>query len=53
MSKSVSRVLSRIIIYLDLLLPIDSCDLPFGMAASNRLSISPFGLAPDGVYIAN
>ena len=52
MSIPVSRVLSGMVIYLGLLSPAGSSDLP-----TDRDGQPPFlillGLAPDGVYIAN
>lgn len=49
-SRTVSRVLSRMIIYLGQTLPPDSSDLP----EDGRASLNPlFGLASDGVYNAS
>jgi hypothetical protein len=51
LSKSVSRVLSWMDIYLVTLLPMDSSNL--GKKLSGSLSASLGGLAPDGVYLAD
>lgn len=50
MSRPVSRVLSRMVIYLGHQLPGASCDLP-GKSAGN-LILPLLGLAPGGVYLA-
>ena len=47
MSKAVSRVMSWIIIYLDLLLPTSSSNLPESWRATICFLL---GLASDGVY---
>ncbi len=50
LSRTVSRVLSGMIIYLGLTLPTASSDLP----EDGRASLNPlFGLASDGVYTAS
>lgn len=48
-SRTISRVLSRIIIYLDLMLPQGSSNLPEARRAASTLLL---GLASDGVYNA-
>ena len=50
-SKSISRVLSWIIICLGLLSPISSSEQPYWTVPSRHPTV-PFVLAPDGVYIA-
>ena len=49
MSRTVSRVMYQMIIYLDLTLPPDSSDLP---ESKDGQSTFLFGLASDGVYRA-
>ena len=49
MSRTVSRVMYQMIIYLDLTLPPDSSDLP---ESKDGQSTFLFGLASDGVYMA-
>lgn len=50
-SKSISRVLSWIIICLGLLSPTSSSEQPYWTVSSKHPTV-PFVLAPDGVYIA-
>lgn len=50
MSKTISRVLYSMVIYLDLLLPVSSSNQPEDVTGSH---MNPhYGLAPDGVYRA-